>query len=454
MEGPIRVFIVDDHEMVRSGLRRMLELEKDLEVVGEAGSAEEALRLVEDLIPHIILMDIKMPNVNGLAATRHFKSRGLPGEVIILSLYEEYLAQAVEAGAGGYLVKDVKREELVDAIRRVAQGDLVLGGSLATTPEITERTIGYLRDVLRKTRSTHSQGREPGDAATFSEVRLEGEAIRPRQDTSPQTSLTPPTPPPDAGGQGNVKAHESGAELEHSSERSDRPTREPFRPPHSGELTWGIPRVPVIRRGTASGSKEQAFQVASSPLPVSPELPGDGTHISSRTAIDKAIPSIMTNGSPTNLQGWEKAESTLVQQIIPPSSDPDEGAELFEADVELVIAPPVETFALLKLHRWLQEMLQAEVEETSGTWDGGTSLRILLKRPTLLLKMLETVPEVVEAKEEYLDAMEGGRRFLKRRKGQPKPTLAPPRRVRLVLYSPFSPKQLSLELDEGLRRGP
>ena len=145
MEERIRVFIVDDHEMVRVGLRRMLELEEDLEVVGDAASAEEALGLVEALSPHVILMDIKMPNVNGLDATRHLKSRGLQGEVIVLSLYDKYLAQAIEAGATGYLVKDVKREELVDAIRRAAQGNLVLGGSLAATPDITERTIGYLQ---------------------------------------------------------------------------------------------------------------------------------------------------------------------------------------------------------------------------------------------------------------------------------------------------------------------
>ena len=122
MEKCIRVFIVDDHEMVRVGLRRMLELEQDIKVVGEAGSAEEALRLLEALSPHVILMDIKMPNVNGLDATRRLKSLGLPGEVIVLSLYEEYLDQAIEAGAAGYLVKDVKRYELVNAIRTVWEG--------------------------------------------------------------------------------------------------------------------------------------------------------------------------------------------------------------------------------------------------------------------------------------------------------------------------------------------
>ncbi len=123
-EGRIRVLLADDHELARQGLRRVLELEQDLEVVGEASSAEEALELVASLSPDIVLMDIKMPTSNGLEATREIKKRGLVGEVIILSMYDEYLTQAIEAGAGGYLVKDVRREELVNTIRRVHKGEM------------------------------------------------------------------------------------------------------------------------------------------------------------------------------------------------------------------------------------------------------------------------------------------------------------------------------------------
>ena len=128
MQEGIRVFLVDDHEMAREGLRRMLE--SDIQVVGEAAGAEEALLQVEMLTPDVILMDIKMPTLNGLEATHLFKERNVAAEIVIPSLHSEYLAQAVEAGAAGYLVKDVKRDELVDAIRRIHQGELVLGRSV------------------------------------------------------------------------------------------------------------------------------------------------------------------------------------------------------------------------------------------------------------------------------------------------------------------------------------
>ena len=126
----IRVLLIDDHDLVRHGLRRMLELEEDLMVVGEASNVEDGIRQVESLSPDIILMDIQMPAVNGLQATQWLRKKGLSRKVIILSLYEEYLPEAIEAGAGGYLVKGVKREELVSAIRRVNKGEMVLASAL------------------------------------------------------------------------------------------------------------------------------------------------------------------------------------------------------------------------------------------------------------------------------------------------------------------------------------
>ncbi len=129
--GTIRILLVDDHQVVREGLRRMLELEADMEVVGEASDAKEALTQVELLSPEVILMDIKMPGVDGIELTRQLKEKQPSCSVIMLTLYDEYLTEAIEAGAVGYLLKDVKREELVRAIRAVHQGRSPLNLSLS-----------------------------------------------------------------------------------------------------------------------------------------------------------------------------------------------------------------------------------------------------------------------------------------------------------------------------------
>ncbi len=127
----IRILVVDDHQVVREGLRHMLELEADMKVVGEAGDAKETLTQVESLSPEIILMDIKMPGVDGIELTRQIKEKQPSGNIIMLTLYDEYLTEAIEAGAVGYLLKDVKREELVRAIRAVHQGRSPLNLSLS-----------------------------------------------------------------------------------------------------------------------------------------------------------------------------------------------------------------------------------------------------------------------------------------------------------------------------------
>ncbi len=121
MAKDIKILLVDDHELVRRGLRRMLELEEDIEVVGDAADAEEAYSQVEMLTPDIVVMDIKMPGVNGVEATRVVKERNPACKVIMLTLYEEYLAESMESGADGYLLKDAKCTELTQAIRQVYQ---------------------------------------------------------------------------------------------------------------------------------------------------------------------------------------------------------------------------------------------------------------------------------------------------------------------------------------------
>ncbi len=127
----IRILLIDDHQVVREGLRRMLELEADLKVVGEAANAKEALAQVELLLPEVILMDIKMSGVDGIELTRQIKGKYPSCNVIMLTLYDEYLTQAIEAGAAGYLLKDIKREELLKAIRAIHEGRSPLNLSLS-----------------------------------------------------------------------------------------------------------------------------------------------------------------------------------------------------------------------------------------------------------------------------------------------------------------------------------
>ena len=122
----IRVFLVDDQEIVRCGVRGMLEQEEDIEIIGDCASAEEALLQTEIFSPNIILMEAKMPGMGGIEATRLYCQKQASYSVIMLTLCEDCLAEALEAGAVGYLLKDIKRQELAQAIRRVYNGELVV----------------------------------------------------------------------------------------------------------------------------------------------------------------------------------------------------------------------------------------------------------------------------------------------------------------------------------------
>lgn len=130
----IRILLVDDHPVVREGLRGMLTLEDDLEVVGEAGSGEEAVALAGAQPHDVVLMDLRMPGGDGVSATERIIA-GRPGSrVIVLTTYETDtdILRAVEAGAAGYLLKDASRADLADAIRAAMRGETVLAPSVAT----------------------------------------------------------------------------------------------------------------------------------------------------------------------------------------------------------------------------------------------------------------------------------------------------------------------------------
>lgn len=123
-ESPnIKVLIVDDHRVVREGLRRMLELDNTIEVIGEAGNGEEAVIKATSLSPDVILMDLKMPVMDGISATSQIKGK-LPGaNILMLTLYaEDFVKQAIEAGVSGYLLKDSDCEQIIKAIHEVDEG--------------------------------------------------------------------------------------------------------------------------------------------------------------------------------------------------------------------------------------------------------------------------------------------------------------------------------------------
>ncbi len=130
MGESIHILVVDDHQVVREGLHRLLSEEEGMELVGQGANSEEALLQVEMFSPNIVLMDIKMPGVDGIELTRQLKKKYPDCNVIMLTLYDEYLNQAMEAGASGYLLKDIKREELAEAIRRVNKGEVAISESI------------------------------------------------------------------------------------------------------------------------------------------------------------------------------------------------------------------------------------------------------------------------------------------------------------------------------------
>lgn len=127
MEKKITVLLVDDHSLVRRGFRRMLEDESDMEVIGEAGDGENAIKLAKDLHPQVVVMDCALPGMNGLEATREILGQSPDTAVLMLSMHTEntWVRQAIEAGAKGYILKDAIDLELGSAIRKVAAGETV-----------------------------------------------------------------------------------------------------------------------------------------------------------------------------------------------------------------------------------------------------------------------------------------------------------------------------------------
>jgi len=131
------ILIVDDQALVRAGFRMILEAEADMEVVGEAADGREAVAEAKRLRPDVVLMDVRMPDVDGIEATRRLLGDGADAKVVMLTTFDmdEYVYDALRAGASGFLLKDVPPEQLVDGIRAVAKGDALLA------PSVTRRVI-------------------------------------------------------------------------------------------------------------------------------------------------------------------------------------------------------------------------------------------------------------------------------------------------------------------------
>lgn len=129
----IQILLVDDHEIVRTGLRMMLLAEDDLEIVGEVNSGEEALQAVKDLKPDVVLMDVAMPGIGGIEATRKIKAANADTAVLALTMHEDeqYFFEMLNAGASGYIPKRAAPDDLVSAIRVVNQGNVFLYPTLA-----------------------------------------------------------------------------------------------------------------------------------------------------------------------------------------------------------------------------------------------------------------------------------------------------------------------------------
>jgi two-component system response regulator NreC len=133
MSDRIRVLIADDHIIVRSGLRLLLEAEPDIDVVGEALEGGEAINLVEQHLPDVVLMDIAMPGMDGLEATRRIKARWPEVQVLVLTMHrsEEYFFEMLKAGASGYILKGAETSDLIHAVRVVGRGEVFLYPSMA-----------------------------------------------------------------------------------------------------------------------------------------------------------------------------------------------------------------------------------------------------------------------------------------------------------------------------------
>ena len=171
-----RVLIADDHGLVRDGYHRMLDREPDLEVVGEAANGREAVELCRELRPDLVLMDVRMPEMDGLEATRKIKAELPPTSVLVVTTYDnpDYLLEAIEAGAAGYVLKDAPKKQLINAVRRTLNGESPINQELAVQL-ISRFARGPARPAERASAGVpRADGTPPPSALTPRELEVLG----------------------------------------------------------------------------------------------------------------------------------------------------------------------------------------------------------------------------------------------------------------------------------------
>ena len=358
----IKVLLVHEYELARRGLRRMLEDYNDIEVVGEAANALEAIDLALAVSPDVILMNAELPHVSGLEAIRILKERGYPGGVIVLSIDVGQLDSALRLGAGGYLVADAQGDELVSAIRRVPEGGFVFGASLMKTPQGQEMALRYLAQQQETLSET------PRETATAQ--------------ATPEDS-TQSTP------------QEEGAARKQPS------------------LTSAEQRI-LDLLGNGASDKMIAARLVTTENLVKTRLNIQAVAYARQLAIEERSDTDTAETRATTQESAlvEQTISELAPGIVAPPQGATEPSGPTPAtlgpvvtEVELIISPPVEPTKLLRLHRWLTVDAKMDVGEMTGSWTGDTLIIATIRQPIPLVRMLSELPDVESVTEEsYTDS--------------------------------------------------